>query len=120
MTDQQAEAWTPADNPYAIAFSQAQWAWWSVSLFVDQARSADGVPQQIYARQVPHHLRAMVRSARMMQVAIAEEGVAELAQAALTRAIAEFDAAVPGVKAMRDMAAHFDEYARGEAGCSVP
>jgi hypothetical protein len=115
MSDDQEERWSPADNPYAIAVSQSQWALWAAQLFARDAKENCGDEQsQIYARQIFGQLRALQRCAEMMARELKRLGVAKVHRDHLRQAIREFEAAVPGAKSARDILEHFDEYARGE------
>jgi hypothetical protein len=67
MSDDQDKRWSPADNPYAIAVSQSQWALWSAQLFARDAKENGGNERsQIYARQIFGQLRTLQRCAEMM------------------------------------------------------
>jgi len=115
MNDDSEAQWSPADNPYAIAVSQSQWALWAVQLFARDARDHGGDTQsQIYARQIFGQLRALQRCAEMMARELNRLGVDKAHREHLRQAIREFEAAVPGAKSARDILEHFDEYARGE------
>ncbi|MEV6521085.1 hypothetical protein AB0M43_03970 [Longispora sp. NPDC051575] len=116
MTDLeiQQEPWSPAHNPHAVAVSQGQWAWWTLQVLVRDARAASGTEQQIYARQAAAQLRDLHQAAKMQLRAITEKDVPAAVVDALTDAIGAFEAAVPGAREVRDMMAHFDEYARGK------
>jgi len=114
MSDGQEERWSPARDPYAIAVSQAWWAFQAVLLFAADARNASGPAQQIYARQIFGQLRALRRCAEMQAKELVRLGVSDVDRACLDRAIEEFDVAVPNARHARDLLEHFDEYARGE------
>lgn len=114
MRDEQADDWSPAHNPYAIAVSQSWWAIQALLLFASQARSAFGHEQQIYARQMFGQLRLLRLSAEMQARELERLGVSDVDRDCLDRAIEAFDEATPGAKSARDMLEHFDEYARGE------
>jgi hypothetical protein len=113
-----ADAWSPADNPYAIAVSEGQW--W--------LRSAQLCAQRIQGKRDPGHqsvqidarlfiicLRQLLYAAEMEQAAIVELPVEP--RRALGLARREFEQAVPSVVAARDRLVHFGEYA---TGTSIP
>jgi hypothetical protein len=115
MSDDSEARWSPADNPYAIAVSQSQWALWAAQLFARDAKEHRGDTQsQIYARQIFGQLRALQRCAEMMATELKRLGVDKVHGDHLRQAIREFEAAVPGAKSARDILEHFDDYARGE------
>jgi hypothetical protein len=115
MSDDSEARWSPADNPYAIAVSQSQWALWAAQLFARDAKEYCGdVQSQIYARQIFGQLRALQRCAEMMARELKRLGVDKVHRDHLRQAIREFEAAVPGARSARDILEHFDEYARGE------
>ena len=108
------ESWSPARNPYAIAVSQSYFAFQASLLFIDQARGATGIKQQLYARAIPSQLWLLRRCAQMEsnELARLEIDVADRTQ--LDHQIAAFDAALPDLKNARDMLEHPDDYARGK------
>ena len=115
MSDDQEERWSPADNPYAIAVSQSQWALWAAQLFARDAKESCGDERsQIYARQIFGQLRVLQRCAEMMARELKRLGVDQVHCDHLHQAIREFELAVPGAKSARDNLEHFDEYASGE------
>lgn len=115
MSNDHEERWSPANNPYAIAVSQSQWALWSAQLFARDAKENRGnTESQIYARQIFGQLRALQRCAEMMARELKRLGVDTVRRDHLGQAIGEFEAAVPGAKSARDILEHFDDYARGE------
>jgi hypothetical protein len=109
MSDEQ---WSPARHPYAIAVSQAWWAFQARLVFAEDAKNAEGPRQQIYARQIFGQLRALRRCADMQTKELTRLGIPEADRLRLAAATAEFDAAVPAAKAGRDILEHFDDYAR--------
>ena len=101
MSDGEERRWSPARDPYAIAVSQAWWAFQSVLLFAADARNASSPAQQIYARQIFGQLRALRRSAEMQAKELVRLGVSDVDRACLDRAIEEFDVAVPDARHAR-------------------
>jgi hypothetical protein len=112
--------WSPADNPHAIAISEAQWWRWAVQLAVlrlrdpDDQRIAWPSSRQIDARQLVFALRQLLSAARLADVAMDAHGVDVAARDALAQARQRFEDALPGIKDMRDALMHFDEWARGK------
>jgi hypothetical protein len=113
VNDSHEEPWSPARAPYAIAVSQSWWALQTVALFAADARRSTGVPQQIYARQIFGHLRALRRCAEMQRRELERLAIDETHRARLDREIETFDEAVPAAIPARDILEHFDDYARG-------
>jgi hypothetical protein len=104
--------WSPADNPYAIALSEAQWNVEAVGLGVRRILSGEDPERQIDARQLIYALRQTERFAVMEQRAITDKVPA--AARALGEAIEVFRAGVPGARDARDVLEHYDEYSQGE------
>jgi hypothetical protein len=59
-------------------------------------------------------LRQLLSAERLVAVASEQRGVNSAARNALALARRAFEAALPGVKHMRDALVHFDEWSRGE------
>jgi hypothetical protein len=112
--------WSPADNPHAIAISEAQWWQRAVQLAVLRLRDPDDQriswfsSRQIDARQLVFALRQILNAERLVAVALEARGVDTPAHAALACARQRFEDALPGIKDMRDALMHFDEWSRGE------
>jgi hypothetical protein len=112
--------WSPADNPHAIAISEAQWWQRTVTLAVLRLRDDDDQriswfsSRQIDAQQLVFALRQLLNAARLVDVAIEERGVATSARDALAGARQKFEDTLPGIKHMRDALMHFDEWSRGK------
>ncbi|MFE1832852.1 hypothetical protein [Streptomyces sviceus] len=111
--------WSPADNPYAIAVSEARWWKESARLAVlrmrpnDDARFGWFSTQQIDARQLVFALRQLISAEDLEQFALKEIGIDQAVRDALTEARQRFENALPGIKDMRDGLMHFEEWARG-------
>ncbi|MFF2041907.1 hypothetical protein ACFVVX_15880 [Kitasatospora sp. NPDC058170] len=110
--------WSPADNPHAIAVSEATWWNAAVALTVrrmceqpTQVRSFDS--QQIDARTLVTALRNLLTAADLQKAALTELGTDHTAADELTAARSRFEAALPGLKEMRDGLTHFEDWARG-------
>lgn len=120
MTRTNPDDWSPADNPYAIAVSEAQWWQRTAQLAVlrlrddDDRRIAWFSSPQIDARQLVFALRQLLNAERLEQVALTALGMDPAVGAALAAARQRFVDALPGVKHMRDALMHFDEWSRGE------
>lgn len=106
--------WSPAQNPYAIAVSQAYFAFNGYLLFAGRAREEHGLAQQIFGRTTLGELRKLLRCAEMLSSELERLGAPVAAQRFLQAAIDKFEGEVRGIKDARDMLEHFDEYARGE------
>jgi hypothetical protein len=112
--------WSPADNPYAIAVSEAQWWRSAVHLGVLRLRDEDDPrigwfsSRQIEARQLLFALRQLMSAERLEQVALEARGVDPAVGEALAEARLRFQDALPGIRHMRDALTHFDEWSRGK------
>ena len=111
--------WSPADNPYAIAVSEAQW-WLRSALLASWRMHDEDDPRsgfssrQIDARQFVVALWQLLTAEKLQQVALRALGMDRAVCAELSRARQRFETALPGIKHMRDALVHFDEWARGE------
>lgn len=119
MTRTDPNDWSPADNPYAIAVSEAQWWRDAARLAVLRMQDEDDdrlgwfSSRQIDARQLIMALRQLLTAARLERAALEEHRVDPAAIAALDAAQRQFTDALPGIKDMRDGLMHFDEWSRG-------
>jgi hypothetical protein len=120
VTDSTSTDWSPADNPHAIALSEAQWWRWAVQLAAlrlqdpDDQRLAWPSSRQIDARQLIFALRQLLSAAQLADLAMEARGVDTGARDALAQARREFEDALPGIKDMRDALMHFEDWSRGE------
>ena len=111
--------WSPADNPYAIAVSEAQWWKASAQLAILRIRRNEDSgfswcdPQQIDARQLVFALRQLISAEELEQFALKELGIDPTVRHKLTQARRRFEQALPGIKDMRDGLTHFEEWSRG-------
>jgi hypothetical protein len=111
--------WSPADNPHAIAISEAQWWQRAVQLAVLRLRDPDDQriswfsARQIDGRQLVFALRQILNAERLGAAALEARGVDASAREALSHARQRFEDALPGIKDMRDALMHFDEWSRG-------
>jgi hypothetical protein len=119
VTTTSPDDWSPADNPYAIAVSEAQWWQRAVQLAVMRVRGKDDdsiawhSSRQIDARQLVFALRQLLTAEQLEQAALKALGIDPVVGQELTKARKKFEDALPGVKDMRDALMHFDEWARG-------
>lgn len=121
MSETVANEWSPADNPYAIAVSEAQWWQRTAALAVRRIRAGDddnGDPffdsRQIDARQLCIALRQLLMAEKLEQIALADLGIDPAAGQALEKARERFEAMLPGIKHMRDGLTHFEDWSRGK------
>jgi hypothetical protein len=122
VSDAAPPAWSPADNPYAIAVSEAQW-WLRGAVLTsrrmrdgDDSRSAGFSSRQIDARYLVVALWQLLMAEKLQQAALRALGIDQAVCAELSRSRQRFEKALPGVKQMRDGLMHFDEWARGKGG----
>jgi hypothetical protein len=100
--------WSPADNPHAIAISEAQWWQSAAQLAVlrlcdpDDQRISWFSSRQIDARQLVFALRQILNAERLVVAAMEARGVDTGALEALAHARQRFEDALPGIKDMRD------------------
>ena len=119
MTRNAADNWSPADNPYAIAVSEAQWWSEAARLAIVRMRRDDHrgfgwfSPQQIDARNLVLALRQVLRAERLEQAALEDLNIDRAVRDALARAAKRFTDDLPGIEVMRDGLTHFDEWSRG-------
>jgi hypothetical protein len=119
VTSNSTNDWSPADNPYSIAVSEAQWWQRAVQLAVLRVRAKDddGIAwhssRQIDARQLVFALRQLLTAEQLEQAALKALGIDPAVGQELAKARKNFEEALPGVKDMRDALMHFDEWARG-------
>ncbi|MEU9407543.1 hypothetical protein AB0E08_17940 [Streptomyces sp. NPDC048281] len=119
MTNAPTDGWSPADNPYAIAVSEARWWKESARLAILRMRRKDDArfgwcsTQQIDARQLVFALRQLLSAEDLEQFALKELGINQAVRDVLTNARQRFEDALPGIKDMRDGLMHFEEWARG-------
>jgi hypothetical protein len=119
VTETPRDDWSPADDPYATAVSEAQWWQRAAHLAVLRLRGRDDLvggfsSRQIDARQLVLALRQILAAEKLEQLALAELGLDPRVGAELARARQQFEEALPGIKHMRDALTHFDQGSRGE------
>jgi hypothetical protein len=114
--------WSPADNPRAIAVSEAQWCLQSVLLAArrihdgDDSRSPGFSSRQIDARQLVVALWQLLKAQELRHAALRAADADQDVCAELSRARQRFEKTLPGIKNIRDALTHFDEWARGASG----
>ncbi|WP_256176744.1 hypothetical protein [Kitasatospora aureofaciens] len=118
MSELPADDWSPADNPYSIAVSEANW--WKATVALTIGRMREQPTQvgffdsaQIDARTLVVALRQMLMAAKLEQIALADLGIDEAVGDELAKAQAQFEEALPGIKEIRDGLTHFEDWARG-------
>lgn len=114
-----ADDWSPADNPYSIAVSEA-WTWLRCVLLLCKRIHAGDDHQlpgfdsrQLDARQLVVALWQLLMAHELERVAVRDLGMGKDVLAELSRARTRYEQALPGIKHMRDALLHFDEWARG-------
>ena len=112
--------WSPSDNPYAIAVSEAGWWRRAVTLAIcrldestDKRARMLGA-QQIDARNLVFALVQLLAAERLEQRALSELGMDAAVGDALAGARDEYLEALPGIQEMRNAITHFDEWGMGE------
>jgi len=70
--------------------------------------------RQIDARQIVVALTQLLNAEQLEQGALRDLGIDQAVRDALAQARERFEAALPGIKHMRDALIHFDEWSRGE------
>jgi hypothetical protein len=104
-------SWSPAQNLYAVALSEAQQWNDAVRLIARRIRS-DPVEAQLYARMFLLTLRQLLYAVDLEQYAI--ERSAPSAKESLRAARGKFERSVPGLTDARNVIVHFDQFARGD------
>ncbi|MFE0651106.1 hypothetical protein ACFVZH_21210 [Streptomyces sp. NPDC059534] len=118
MSDTVVDDWSPADHPHAIAVSEAQWWKNTAVLAVSRMRSGGETAgwfdtRQIDARQLCIALRQLLMAEKLQQIALAQLTMNPVVSQDLARARERFEAALPGIKDMRDGLTHFEDWSRG-------
>jgi hypothetical protein len=105
--DVPADTWSPADNPYAIAVSEAQWWLWTAELCARRIREGRDPDRQIDTRLFIVALRQLLYAAEMEKRAVRH--LDRAVRRALREACKKFDQAVPGLTDARDVLVHFHD-----------
>jgi hypothetical protein len=111
--------WSPADNPYSIAASEA-WTWFRCILLIcervhagDDQRPSGLDSRQLDARQLVVVLWQLLIAHELQRVAVRDLDMDKAVVVELNRARTRYEEALPGIRHMRDAILHFDEWARG-------
>lgn len=111
--------WSPSDDPYSIAVSEAWWWRSAVRLAIlrmnestDERAGFLGA-QQIDARNLVFALVQLLAAERLEQKALTELGMDAVVGQNLARARDQYLEALPGIQDMRNAITHFDEWALG-------
>jgi hypothetical protein len=118
MTDSSSSDWSPADNPYSIAVSQAQLWRDVVVLTVHRMRGEDDHRVMWSSRQLDAHvlvmtLQQLLTAEQLEQAALTALAIDPTVGAALGAARQRFEDALPGIKYMRNALMHFDAWSQG-------
>ncbi|MEU9074523.1 hypothetical protein AB0D22_07550 [Kitasatospora sp. NPDC048538] len=118
MSELPADDWSPADNPYSIALSEANW--WKATVLLTIGRMRQQPTHvgffdsaQIDARTLVVALRQMLMAVKLEQTALADLGIDPAVGDELAKAQQQFETALPGIKEIRDGLTHFEDWARG-------
>jgi hypothetical protein len=112
--------WSPADDPYSIAVSEAWWWRRAVRLAIVRMNAAPDAradllgAQQIDARNLVFALVQLLAAERLEQRALTELGMDAVVGQVLARAREKYLEALPGIQDMRNAITHFDEWAMGQ------
>lgn len=118
MDESAVDSWSPADNPYAIAVSEAQWALGDVELCVRRIHAGGEVvggfdSRQIDARHLCFALAHLLMAETLEQEALVDLGVSLEVGKALGQARKLFESSLPGIVQIRNGLAHFESWSRG-------
>ncbi|PUB20177.1 hypothetical protein C8K30_1172 [Promicromonospora sp. AC04] len=118
MDETAVDGWSPADNPYAIAVSEAQWALRDVELCVGRIHAGGEVvsgfdSRQIDARHLCLALAQLLTAETLEQEALADLGMHPEVGRALGQARKRFELALPNIARIRNGLVHFESWSRG-------
>ena len=122
MSDSGTDDWSPADNPHSIALTEAQWWQRAAELAILRLRDDADMriswfsSHQIDARFLVIALRQILTAEHLQQEALVFFEVSGAVGMTLTKAREKFEAALPGIKDMRDGLVHFEDWSRGQGG----
>ncbi|MCM2416790.1 hypothetical protein [Streptomyces sp. RKAG293] len=121
MSDSLPDDRSPADNPYAIAVSEAGLLKATVVLTVQRMHSDDQPTgwfgsRQIDARTLIVALRQLLAAVKLEQIALKALGMGPGVVDALELAQQRYEAALPAIKHVRDGLTRFEDWARGKGG----
>ncbi|MGW5104150.1 hypothetical protein [Streptomyces sp. NPDC004100] len=121
MNSNAPDDWSPADHPYSIALSEANWWRATVALTVGRMHSDDVQvgwfsSRQIDARTLVVALRQLLAAVKLERTALKDLGMDPAVISALDDAEQAFLVALPNIKHVRDGLTHFEDWARGQGG----
>lgn len=118
MDETAVDGWSPADNPYAIAVSEAQWALRDVELCVRRIHAGDEVrgfdSRQIDARHLCTALVQLLTAETLEQAALTDLGMDPEVGQALGQARNRFELSLPEIRQIRNGLIHFESWSRGQ------
>lgn len=112
--------WSPTDNPYAIAVSEATWWRCAVQLAVGRlddvvdSRAAPVSSTQIDARNLVFALVQLLAAEALEQHALRDLEIDSAVIDALSEARDRYLRALPGIQHMRNALTHFEEWSLGQ------
>jgi hypothetical protein len=112
--------WSPADNPYAIAVSEARWWLSAVNLTAgrlddpNDPRAGPMGSRQVDARLLVSAMTQLLAAERLEQQALEKLAIDPDVGQNLAAAREHFLRAVPGIQDMRNALTHFEDWSRGE------
>lgn len=119
MSNEPPDDWSPADDPYAIAVSEAQWWKWAIQLTASRLTGPDEQyiwpisSRQVDARYLILALSQLLRAEQLEQFALDDLALDVAVGHRLSAARARYLAEMPGLEHMRNALTHFDAWARG-------
>ncbi|WP_285100698.1 hypothetical protein [Promicromonospora sp. MEB111] len=118
MDETAVDGWSPADHPYGIAVSEAQWALGDVELCVRRIHAGGEVvsgfdSRQIDARHLCLALAQLLTAETLEQEALADLGMDPEVRQALGQARKRFELALPNIALIRNGLVHFESWSRG-------
>ena len=112
--------WSPADNPYAIAVSEAQWWLKAVQLEIRRLQGPNDdhtfpfSSRQIDARLLIFVLQQLLSAEKLEQDALEALGIDAVVRDSLKKERQQFEDSLPGITIMRNALMHFDGWAQGK------
>ncbi|MFD2794553.1 hypothetical protein ACFS27_13435 [Promicromonospora vindobonensis] len=118
MDETAIDGWSPADSPYAIASSEAQWALRDIELCARRIHAGDEVvsgfsSRQIDARHLCIALRQLLTAEDLEQAALADLDLDPGVGQALEQARRQFERSLPDITQIRNGLIHFENWSRG-------
>lgn len=112
--------WSPADNPYAIAVSEARWLLSTIQLAAgrlqdrDDPRAMPVSSRQIDSRHLVVALAQLLRAEELEQLALEGLGMDPAVGHTLAEAGSKYLDAVPNIEKVPNALTHFEDWSRGE------